>query len=191
MATLLARSAAMGLDLQSYLVSRQLHLQQIDPGELSPGAFSSLIRAAVETRESTILVIDSLNAYMQSMPGEQFLTLQLHEVLSYLGQQGVKSIFVLGQHGIVGEVGSDIDLNYLSDTIMLFRFFEALGTIRSAISVVKSRSSAHERTIHELQLSAEGLQVGEPLIDFEGVMGGAPSYRGNGEMLPSPPANAA
>ncbi len=181
--TLLARSLALGLDVQGYLDSGQLKLQQIDPAALSPGEFSALIRMAVEENGATTLVIDSLNAYMQSMPGEQFLLLQLHELLSYLGQRGVKSILVLGQHGFVGEVRSDIDLSYLSDTVMLFRFFEAHGTIRTAVSVLKSRSSAHERTIRELQLGRGGLRVGDPLTDFEGVMGGVPSYRGRMEML--------
>ncbi len=186
-ATLLARSVALGLDVQSYLDSGQLTLLQIDPAALSPGEFSNMIRVAVEEDGATTLVIDSLNAYLQSMPGEKFLMLQLHELLSYLGQQGIKSILVLGQHGIVGEIRSDIDLSYLSDTIMLFRFFEAHGMIRTAVSVMKSRSSAHERTIREFQLSRGGLLVGGPLSDFEGVMGGVPTYRGHVAMLSAKP----
>jgi circadian clock protein KaiC len=189
--TLMARSTALGLDVRRYLENGQLKLAQIDPAALSPGEFSSLIRVAVEEHGATTLVIDSLNAYMQSMPGEQFLLLQLHEVLSYLGQQGVKSLLVLGQHGIVGEIRSDIDLSYLSDSILLFRFFEAQGAIRSAISVLKSRSSAHERSIRELQLTEKGPKVGDPLTDFEGVMSGVPTYRGRLDMLPGPVRNPA
>ena len=188
--TLLARSAALGMDLQPYVDSGQMQLRQVDPAALSPGAFSSLIRSAVEDHGSTLLAIDSLNAYLQSMPGEKSLMLQMHEVLNYLGQQGVKTIIVLGQHGIVGDVRADIDLSYLSDTIVLFRFFEALGQIRSAVSVVKSRSAAHERSIRELRLSPAGLQVGETLHDFEGVMGGVPSYRGKGELLQAVPGTS-
>lgn len=184
--TFQARCLSLGMNLQPYLDNGQLNLKQIDPAALSPGEFSSLIRMAVEEGGSTLLAIDSLNAYLQAMPGEQYLMLQMHEVLSYLGQTGVKTILVLGQHGIVGDVRSDIDLSYLSDTIVLFRFFEAKGQIRSAISIVKSRSAPHERTIRELQLTSNGIQVGEALTDFEGVMGGVPSYRGNVQLLPSP-----
>ncbi len=185
--TLLVRCAALGLDIQNYLDSGQLALMQIDPAALSPGEFSSLIRTAVEEENATMLVIDSLNAYLQSMPGEQFLMLQLHELLSYLGRRGVTSILVLGQHGIVGETRSDLDLSYLSDTIMLFRYFEARGMIRTAVSVMKSRASAHERTIREFKLSDGGLLVGDPLSDFEGVMGGVPTYRGGANLLPGKP----
>ncbi len=123
-------------------------------------------------------MIDSLNAYMQAMPGEQFLLLQMHEMLSYLNQQGITTLLVLGQHGVVGEMRSDVDLSYLSDAILLFRFFEAQGEVRSAVSVVKSRSTAHERTIREIKLGGAGLQVGEALSDFEGVLSGLPSYTG-------------
>ena len=185
--TLLVRSTALGLDVQRYLDSGQLTLMQIDPAALSPGEFSNLIRVAVEEENATMLVIDSLNAYLQSMPGEQFLMLQLHELLSYLGRRNITSIVVLGQHGVVGEIRSDIDLSYLSDAILLFRYFEAHGMIRTAVSVVKSRGSAHERMIREFQLNRGGMQVGDPLSDFEGVMGGVPTYRGRAHLLPGTP----
>jgi circadian clock protein KaiC len=158
-------------------------VQQIDPAELSPGEFACRARSAVEEGGSTFIVIDSLNAYLQAMPGEQFLLLQMHEILSYLGQQGVTTLLILGQHGLIGDMRSDIDLSYLSDALVLFRFFEAGGEVRSAISVVKSRTSAHERTIREFRLSASGLQVGEALQDFEGVLSGLPSYKGTVAML--------
>jgi circadian clock protein KaiC len=183
MGTFLSRSVALGMDLQPFVASGQLSLQQIDPAELSPGEFTSRIRMAVEQGGKTFIVIDSLNAYMQSMPGEHFLLLQMHEMLSYLNQCGVKTLLIMGQHGLLGDIRSDVDLSYLSDTILLFRFFEAKGRIRSAISVVKSRSSAHERSIREIKLSAGGLQVGEALEDFDGVLTGLPSYSGEMPML--------
>ncbi len=181
--TLLARSAALGMDLRPYLDNGQLTLRQIDPAELSPGEFTQDIRETVERNAATFLVIDSLNAYLQSMPGEKFLLLQMHEMLSYLNQQGIKTVLILGHHGLVGEIRSEIDLSYLSDTLLLFRFFEAQGEVRSAISVVKSRTSAHERTIRELRLGMGGLRVGEALKDFEGVLSGLPSYKGKSLML--------
>ncbi len=181
--TFLARARAFGMDPGPYLDSGQLLLQQIDPAEMSPGEFACSVRDAVEVRGCSFLAVDSLNAYMQAMPGDNFLMLQLHEMLSYLNQQGVISFLVLGQHGFVGDMRSDMDLSYLSDTIVLFRFFEAQGAVRSAISVVKSRTTAHERTIRELRLSSGGIQVGEALSDFEGVLSGLPSYKGGVTLL--------
>ncbi|WP_418292060.1 ATPase domain-containing protein [Methylobacterium durans] len=130
------------------------------------------------------VAIDSLNAYLHAMPGEEFLILQMHELLNYLNQQGVTTLLVLGQHGVIGDVRTDIDLSYLSDGILLFRFFEAKGEVRTAVSVVKSRVNPHERTIRELKFSGQGLRVGEALDDFEGVLTGLPSYRGKVAMLP-------
>lgn len=184
-ATLLARSAALGLNLERHLASGRLTLQQIDPAELSPGEFGCLIRTATEEHGSSLIAIDSLNAYMKAMPGEQFLVLQMHELLSYLNQRGVITLLVLGQHGIVGDVRTDIDLSYLSDNILLFRFFEWNGEIRKALSAVKSRTSAQEQTIREFRLSSDGLEVGEALRDFEGVLTGVPSYKGSAKMLRS------
>jgi circadian clock protein KaiC len=186
--TLLARSAALGMDIEPFIDSGQLQLKPVDPAELSPGEFSTLIRTAVERDGSRFVVVDSLNAYLQSMPGEQFLLLQMHELLSYLNHQGVTTLLILGQHGMVGELRSDVDLSYLSDSILLFRFFEALGEVKVAVSVVKSRTSAHERTIREFKLGPSGVQVGEALRDFEGVLSGLPSYKGSIAMLPDQPA---
>lgn len=183
LATLLARAITLGMDLTPHLATKRLTITQIDPAELSPGEFSSMVRQAVEERGSSFVVIDSLNAYLHAMPGEEFLILQMHEMLSYLNQQGVTTLLVLGQHGVIGEVRTDIDLSYLSDAILLFRFFEARGEVRTALSVVKSRVNAHERTIREMKLSAQGIQVGEALTDFEGVLTGLPSYRGSVAML--------
>jgi circadian clock protein KaiC len=187
--TLLTRSMALGMDLRPHIESGALNIQQIDPAELSPGEFSSRARVAVEQDGSTFLCIDSLNAYLQSMPGEQYLLLQMHEMLSFLNQSGVTTLLILGQHGMVGEMRSDIDLSYLSDAILMFRFFEAKGEVRTALSAVKSRTSSHERFIREFKLGANGLQLGEALRDFEGVMTGLPSYDGDVSLLKSPPAS--
>ena len=181
--TLLTRCAALGLDLQPHLETGRLVVQQIDPAELSPGEFTSKVRGAVEADGARFLVVDSLNAYLQAMPGEQFLLLQMHEMLSYLNQQGVTTLLILGQHGLVGDIRSDLDLSYLSDTILLFRFFEAHGEVRTALSVVKSRTQQHERTIREFKLRSGGLDVGDALRDFEGVLSGLPSYKGGVALL--------
>jgi len=181
--TLLARSAALGMDLRPHIQNGRLKIQQVDPAELSPGEFASAARSAVEVHGATFLVIDSLNAYLQAMPGEQYLVLQMHELLSYLNQKGVATMLILGQHGILGDVRSDVDLSYLSDIILLFRFFEAQGELRSALAVIKSRVGAHERTIREFKLGPEGLHVGEALRDFEGLLTGLPSYKGQVPLL--------
>jgi circadian clock protein KaiC len=181
--TFLARSSMLKMDLAPFIKSGHLTITQIDPAELSPGEFASKVRAAVEQRGTTFLAVDSLNAYLKAMPGDNFLFLQIHEIASYLNQKGVTTVVVLGQHGVVGEVRSDIDLSYLSDAILLFRFFEAKGEVRTAISVVKSRVSAHERTIRELKLTDQGVQVGEALTDFQGVLSGLPIYGGNVALL--------
>ena len=139
--TFLPRCAALGMDLQPYIDSGQLSMHHIDPAELSPGEFAHMLRDAVENDGARFIVIDSLNAYLQAMPGEQYLILQMHEMLTYLNQQGVTTVLVLGQHGLIGEVRSDVDLSYLSDTTVLLRFFESSGSLRRAVTVIKSRTS--------------------------------------------------
>lgn len=183
MPTLVARSKALGMDIQPFLDSGQLQMRAIDPAELSPGEFAFHVRKAVEQMDARTVVIDSLNAYLQAMPGQKFLLLQMHELLTYLNQQGVVTLLILGQHGFIGEVRSDLDLSYLSDSILLFRFFEAAGAVRTAVSVVKSRTSEHEKTIREIRLTGDGIEVGEALSDFQGVMSGLPSYEGKVAML--------
>ena len=181
--TFFARSIQLGLDPRPYLDSGQLTINHIDPAELSPGEFAQMLRDAVEQRMTRFIVIDSLNAYLQAMPGEQYLTLQMHELLSYLNQQGVTTVLVLGQHGLIGEGHTDVDLSYLSDSTVLMRFFEARGKVRRAISVMKSRTTQHATTIHELQLGEGGVRIGEPLEGFEGVLTGIPNYHGNTPMM--------
>lgn len=187
--TFFARSSALGMDMRPYADSGQLRIQHIDPAELSPGEFAQMLRDAVEQHGVSFIAIDSLNAYLQAMPGEQYLTLQMHELLSYLNQQGVTTVLILGQHGLIGEIRSDVDLSYLSDATVLLRFFESAGCLRRAITVIKSRTASHALTIHELLLGADGIRVGEALQDFEGVLGGLPSYRGSTPMMvPTPDA---
>ena len=185
--TLLERSAMLGMDLRPHVENGMLTIQQIDTAELSPGEFACLVREAVELHGADVLVVDSLNAYQHAMPGEQYLILQLHELLNYLNQRGVRTLLILGQHGLIGEVRADFDLSYLSDSILLFRFFEAHGQVRTAISVLKSRTSGHEHSIREFKLGPGGLQVGEALRDFEGVLSGLPAYRGGTSMLLADP----
>ena len=181
--TFFARSTQLGLDLRPYLATGQLSMCHFDPAELSPGEFAQLLRDAVEQQGTRFMVIDSLNAYLQAMPGEQFLTLQMHELLSYLNQQGVTTVMILGQHGLMAEARTDIDLSYLSDSTVLMRFFEASGNVRRAISVIKSRTTQHAQTIHELQLGEGGVRIGAPLVGFEGVLTGIPNYRGATPMM--------
>ncbi|MBE2992001.1 AAA family ATPase [Sphingomonas sp. CFBP 13603] len=181
--TLLKRSASLGMDLLPFVENGQLELRAIDPAEMSPGEFSGAVRAAVEEHGAKIVVIDSLNAYLQAMPNEQFLILQMHEMLTYLGQKGIVSLLILGLHGITGDVRSDVDLSYLSDTIVQLRYFEAHGEVRQAISVIKTRTARHERTIREFQIGSNGLLVGEPLREFQGVLTGVPTFSGEGKTL--------
>jgi circadian clock protein KaiC len=183
MGTLISRSVALGMDIRPYIESGRLNLVQIDPAELSPGEFASNVRMSVEADRAEVVVIDSLNAYLQAMPGEKFLLLRMHELLTYLNQQGVMTILILGQHGVVGDMRTDVDLSYLSDTIVLFRFFESQSRVLKAISVVKSRTNEHEQTIREFRLTSGGIEVGEPLVDFEGVLTGVPTYRGSMRLL--------
>ncbi len=182
--TLLARSRALGMDLAPHLERRALAIEQIDPAQMSSGEFANRVMQAVKDEGASFVVIDSLNAYLQAMPGQSFLLLHLHELLTFLNQQGVLTVLIVGQHGLVGEARSDIDLSYLSDTILLYRYFEAQGEVRAAVTAVKSRTAGNQRSIRELRLSAEhGFQVGQALNDFEGVLSGLPTYRGNTPLL--------
>ena len=181
--TLLKRSAALGMDLQPFLADGRLTIRAIDPAELSPGEFAGAVRAAVERQGIRVVVIDSLNAYLQSMPNEQFLVLQMHELLTYLGQQGVVTLLILGLHGVLGDVRSDVDLSYLADTVVQLRYFEAHGEVRQAISVIKTRTARHERTIREFRIEADGLTFGAPLREFQGILTGVPTFSGEGKTL--------
>jgi circadian clock protein KaiC len=181
--TLFARAAGLGVNLQEYVDQGLVTVQQIDPAEMSPGQFTQLVRDSVEQRNVRVLLIDSLNGYLNAMPDERFLVLQVHELLSYLNQLGVLTIMVLAQHGLVGHMQTPIDLSYLSDAVIMLRYFEAAGRVRRAISVVKKRSGTHENAIREFQLTSEGVKVGPPLIDFSGILTGTPTYVGDPKPL--------
>jgi circadian clock protein KaiC len=175
LATLIDRSKGLGMDPDHLIATGALQLQQIDPAELSPGEFVSQIRRIVDREKLRVLVIDSMNGLLNAMPNERYLSMQLHELLSYLGQQGVATIITLAQLGIIGmAMQAPLDVSYLADTILLFRYFERAGEIRQAISVVKKRSGAHERTIRELFMQDGNVCVGKPLSEFEGVLTGVP-----------------
>jgi circadian clock protein KaiC len=180
---LLRRAAGMGLDLQPHLDSGLLAIAQIDPAEFPPGEVISLVRRHVEQEGASIVVLDSLNGYQSAMLDEAFLVLQIHELLSYLNQHGVVTLLVLAQHGLVGPMQNSVDLTYVSDAVLLLRFFEAAGQIRRAISVMKKRTSGHESTIREYRIDGRGIRVGEPLHDFRGVLTGVPSYVGTSNAL--------
>ena len=184
LSTLLLRSRMLGMDIGPYVDSGACQVVQIDPAELSPGEFASMVVDAVKNGGASFVAIDSLNAYLQAMPGQTFLLLHMHELLTFLNHRAVTTILIVGQHGSVGQVRTEIDLSYLADATMLFRFFEAEGSVRSAVTVVKSRTASNERTIREFRLSASGgLQVGEPIVGFEGVMSGMPWYQGSTKMM--------
>jgi len=181
--TLEARARSLGLELDSALDSGLILFQQIDPAEMSPGEFAAIVRRRVEEDDVRVVVIDSLNGYLNAMPDGRFLILQMHELLSFLGQQGVLTILVLAQHGLAGPSETPLDISYLSDAVLALRFFEYGGVMRRALSVVKKRSGYHEQTIREFQLSRNGLTLGPPLRDFHGVLAGTPTYTGDSESL--------
>jgi circadian clock protein KaiC len=182
--TILERTGGLGMDIAEEVRSGRILVRPVDTAELSPGEFAHRVRASVEDTGGTpgarVVVIDSLNGYLNAMPEERFLIAQLHELLTFLGHKGVVTFLVVAQHGLLGTMSTPIDTTYLADTVVLFRYFEAQGEVRQAISVVKKRSGRHERTIRELQLDAGGIAIGEPLRDFHGVLTGTPLYRGPG-----------
>jgi circadian clock protein KaiC len=158
--------------------SGMIVLTQVDPAELSPGEFVQRIRSMIEHDGARMIVIDSLNGYLHAMPRENYLILQLHELLSYLDQCGVISIIVTAQSGLVGTMQSPIDLTYLADSVVLFRFFEVAGAIKRAVSVIKKRRGRHEQTIREFSFGKDGLRVGNVLKQFQGVLTGIPTFIG-------------
>ncbi|WP_426268020.1 ATPase domain-containing protein [Sphingomonas sp. LHG3443-2] len=181
--TLEARARTLGLPLDEKLEKGSIRFQQIDPAELSPGEFAANVRRSVDVDGARVVIIDSLNGYMNAMPDERFLVLQMHELLSYLGQQGVLTILVLAQHGLVGPMETPIDISYLSDAVLMLRYFEVNGTVRRALSVVKKRSGDHEKTIREFRLTKEGINLGPPLVGFHGIFAGSPTYHGEDASL--------
>jgi circadian clock protein KaiC len=177
--TLLTRAEGVGMDLRELVRNGQCMLRQIDPAELTPGQFSGLVREAVEKRGSKVIVIDSLNGYYQSMPEEGFLNAHMHELLAYLNQQGVLTILVLTQQGMMGmSMPVPVDLTYLADNVLVLRYFEYAGEVKQAIAMTKKRSGYHERALREFQISSAGIQIGEPLRQFHGVLTGIPTFAG-------------
>ena len=183
--TLLHRAESLGITARRFIDSGKLLVRQIDPAEISPGEFVYSVRELVENG-IRMIVIDSLNGFMNAMPGEEYLTMQMHELLSYLNQQGVATIITLAQHGVIGSaMNSPVDISYLADSVLLFRYFEAGGQVKQALSVVKKRTGQHERTIRELSLKENKIRVGAALDEFEGVLTGVPKFVGRtGALLP-------
>lgn len=182
--TFLHRSRGFGMDFERYIASGNFDLIPVDIAELSPGEFSSRVRHAVEERNASFVVIDSLNGYLNGMPSEQFLLIHIRELLSYLGQKGVVTLMTLAQQGMLGPMQSPVDVSFLADAVILLRYFESAGHVRQAISVVKKRRGAHERTLRELKIGPTGAQIGEVLEQFEGVLTGVPRFEGKqGQLL--------
>ena len=163
------------MNLKVHLDARRVTVQQVDPAELAPGEFAHAVRRAVEVDQARIVVIDSLNGYLNAMPEERFLAIQLHELLTYLGQNGVATILIGAHQGLVGaQMTTPVDASYLADAVVLLRYFELQGEVRQAISVVKKRGGRHERSIREFRMEDGRLSVGEPLRGFRGVLTGVP-----------------
>ena len=164
------------MDLRPALSDGRLTVEQIDPAEMSPGEFANMVRESVERDGARIVVIDSLNGYMNAMPEERFLTAQLHELLTYLGRQGVTTLMVVAQHGMLGSsMQAPVDTSYLADSVVLLRFFETAGKVKKAISVLKKRSGAHEESIRELRFNSTGIHLSPPLTHFQGILTGVPT----------------
>ena len=174
--TLRARANGLGMNIDRHLRSGTMTISHLDPAEVSPGEFSDMVRHVVEKEKVRAVLIDSLNGFLQAMPGEQFLALHLHELLTYLNNRGVLTMMVLAQMGLVGSaMQTPIDVSYLADNILVLRYFEAHGNVRQAISMMKKRSGGHERSIRELTLGPDRIHVGSPLSDFQGILSGSPT----------------
>jgi circadian clock protein KaiC len=182
--TYLARAAGLGIDLKRHVDAGLVSIKQIDPAELSPGEFAHIVRRGIVERGARVVVIDSLNGYLMAMPEARYLVAQMHELLAYLNQQGVVTLVITAQHGFLGtSMTTPVDVSYIADAVLLFRYFEAAGAVRNAVSVIKKRTGGHERTIRELQLSPRGISIGRALAEFHGVLTGVPVFRGGAESL--------
>lgn len=178
----LRRAASLGFALDALLESGMMTVHQIDPAEMSPGEFAFFVRTAVEKDDRSVVVIDSLNGYFNAMPEEHFLTLHLHELLSYLNDASVTTILIVSQHGALGQVSSPVDVSYLADSVILLRYYETRGSFRRAISMLKKRTSAHEQSVRDYELTSQGVRVGAVLEDFRGILSGMQAA----ETAPSP-----
>lgn len=182
------RMKQLGIELEALRDEGRMIIEQIDAAELSPGEFAARVRHCVSEQKIQTVVIDSLNGYQAAMPQEQFLVLHIHELLQYLNRQGASTFLTVAQHGLVGEMKAPVDVTYLADTVILLRYFEALGNVRRAVSVIKKRSGRHEKTIREYSIGEDGLNLGEPLTGFQGVLRGVPNFVGEGSGLLGEPA---
>jgi circadian clock protein KaiC len=176
---LLTRAKGIGIDLQAMLKTNKLVIEQLDAAELTPGEFSHRVRRCVDRDNAKVIAIDSLNGYQAAMSEEQFVTLHIHELLQYLNRRGAATFLSIAQSGMMGDMRQPVDITYLADNVLLLRYFEAFGRVRRAISAVKKRTGAHEDTIRELTISSEGLHLGQPLKEFQGVLRGVPNFVGH------------
>jgi circadian clock protein KaiC len=183
MGLLFDRMKKMNIDLEALQATGNLVIEQVDAAELSPGEFSHRVRRSVDQKGIRTVVIDSLNGYQAAMPEENALVLHMHELLLYLNRKGAATFMTVAQHGLVGDMRAPVDITYLADTVILLRYFEALGQVRRAVSVIKKRTGTHESTIREYRISSHGLTIGEPLSEFQGVLRGVPQYLGESNPL--------
>jgi circadian clock protein KaiC len=180
---LFGRLKGVGIDLDAMQRKGDLFIEQVDAAELSPGEFAYRVRELVDQKQIKTVVIDSLNGYQAAMPEENSLILHMHELLQYLNRRGAATFMTVAQHGLVGDMRTPVDVTYLADTVILLRYFEALGAVRRAISVIKKRTGPHEGTIREYRIGHGGLTIGAPLASFQGVLSGVPLYVGEGKPL--------
>jgi circadian clock protein KaiC len=172
------RTRELGFDLEALIESGSLFLEQVDAAQVTPGEFAHRVRELADSEGITAVIIDSINGYRAAMPEETSLILHIHELLQYLNRRGASTFMTVAQHGIVGEMEAPVDITYVADTVILLRFFEAMGEVRRAVSVVKKRGGPHEGTIREFRIGASGITVGEPLSEFTGVLLGVPTFTG-------------
>lgn len=177
------RALGLGIDMRSMVESGDLIVEQVDAAELSPGEFSQRVRNCVERHGVMTVVLDSLNGYQSAMPEENALVLHMHELLQYLNRQGATTFLTVAQHGLVGDMKTPVDVTYLADTVILLRYFEALGRVRRAMSIIKKRTGSHEDTIREFRIGSYGIRLGEPLVGFQGVLRGVPHFVGSAPAL--------
>ncbi|MGR9260882.1 ATPase domain-containing protein [Rhizobium leguminosarum] len=173
---LFTRLKALGMDLEAMRNAGDIHIEQLDAAELSPGEFAHRVRNCVDKADAKTVIIDSINGYQASMPDENSLILHMHELLQYLNRQGANTFLTVAQHGLVGDMKAPVDVTYLADTVILLRYFEAAGKVRRAVSVIKKRTGFHEDTIREYRIDASGLRFGDPLVGFQGVLRGVPEF---------------
>lgn len=183
---MLERARSICMPLQEHIAAGTVVVRQIDPAELAPGQFVHLVQQNVERDQGRVVIVDSLNGYLQAMTGAKFLIIQLHELLAFLSHHGVVTLMTVAQHGLLGNMQAPIDLTYIADTVVLLRYFEQGGGIRKAVSVIKKRIGNHESTIREFQVSDRGLVVGPALADFHGVLSGIPVFQGKSQAMLKP-----